>query len=419
MVSASNVSSDSTSKKAGFGARVLPILVLALLISLYLLHHDLEIASGYQVGPSICSLNEIFDCDALSKSEYSKFMGLPVAMFGSIFYGILLLTAFFYRRPSDSEKLRSSILFLSFLALIPSAYLAYISYAVLGKVCIFCTFLYILNIFLFGMAFFMGRGDGVFFGRLKSGLLSFLQLAFLKRGLGFPLAAFGIAIFIFFGQLEYIRLVLEPRYFAVYDEKIIGELQGLWKKEKSHDVFEKVDLLPGAVIKGNTSAKFTLVEFSDYECPMCQRMAPVVTEILEEMGDRLKVVFLSFPLHNECNRAISTPLHPHACKLSQLVTCKAFEDQEAAYHLHEAIMHAQIASEADYKKFLEQEGLDELSCFSQTEVNESLNAQVELGIIGQIQGTPSFFLNGKRIVFDSFSQLKPLLKQILAGEAGK
>ena len=71
----------------------------------------LEIASGYKIGTSICSFNELFDCDELSRSSYSKFLGLPVAMYGSIFYGMLLLITFFYRRSEDSKAYDSIILF--------------------------------------------------------------------------------------------------------------------------------------------------------------------------------------------------------------------------------------------------------------------------------------------------------------------
>jgi uncharacterized membrane protein/protein-disulfide isomerase len=405
-----------STNKAGFASRIVPILLLALLVSLYLLHHDLEIATGYQVGPSICSLNEVFDCDALSKSPYSKFLGLPVAMYGSIFYGMLLLLTFFFRRESDREPLRSSVLFLAFLSLFPSLYLGYISYLVLGKICIFCSFLYLLNIFLFSISYMLGRSDGGFIDRLWKGFVTFSGVLFFSRGSGFPLSVFGLFLMIFFGQLEYIKWVLEPRYLAVYDEKVLEELHGLWKGEKEHEILHKVDALPGAISVGNKDAEFVLVKFSDYECPMCQRMSHVVSELYEEFGDEIKIIFLSFPLDNSCNRAIQTPLHPLACRLSKLVICKAFEDHTAAYQLHETVMHTQIASRTEYEQFLEDEALDEFSCFSQPEISESLEAHIELGIMVQIQGTPSFFLNGKRIMFDSMGQLKPLIRRIIATE---
>ncbi len=400
-------------KKAGFASRIVPILVMALLTSLYLLHHDLEIATGYQIGPSICSFNEFFDCDTLSKSPYSKFLGLPVSVYGSVFYGMLLLLTFFYRREEDRGSLRCSVLLLSFLSLIPSVYLAYVSYFVLGKVCLFCSFLYLLNVFLFFLTFFLGRSDGGFFKRIKDGFVAIFSLLFFRRGVGFPVSLIGLFLFIFFGQFEYIRWVLEPRYYAVYDQQIMEELHRLWKKEKVHTAFDKIDELPGVVTIGNREAPFTLVEFSDYECPMCHRMGPVVADIYEEFGDQIKIVFLSFPLDSSCNRLLSSSLHPLSCRLSKLVICKALEDNNAAFDLHEAIIHTQISSEAEYQKFLKDEALDELSCFSQAEVNESLQVQVELGIMGGIQGTPSFFLNGKRVVFDSMGQLKPLIRVIM------
>jgi protein-disulfide isomerase/uncharacterized membrane protein len=409
---------NNDSKKTGFAARILPLLILAFLTSLYLLHHDLQISSGTQIGPSICTLSDVFDCDAVSKSEYSKFLGFPIAMYGSMFYGMLLLLTFFYRKKDDSVRLRSSMLFFSFISLFPSLYLGYASYFIIEKVCIFCAFLYVLNIFLFLLTFFLGKNDGSFIRRSGQGVMAVLSMYFFRRGVAFPISLVGLIIFIFFGQVVYITKVLEPRFFSLMNTEAMEELVAVWDGETEHTIFHRVDTLPGVIVLGRADAPFTLVEFSDYECPMCQKMAPVVADIFEELGDQLKIVLLSFPLHSFCNRTVG-PFHPHACQLSKLVICAALEDQERAYELHEAILHAGISSEESYQDFIKEENLDEMSCFSQDRVLESLESQIELGVIGELKGTPSFYLNGKRVHYGNMWQLKNLIKSIMDHESRK
>lgn len=407
--------SNSTIKPS-FSTRIIPLLVLALLCSLYLLHHDLEVKSGYQIGPSICSLNQTFDCDAVANSEYSSFLGFPVAMFGSVFYSLLLMVVFFYRRGEDQVRLRSSIFFLSVLSLVPSIYLGYASYFILGKVCIFCSFLYVLNIFLAFFSFFYGRADGSLLERFFTGFKSFFSLALFGRGLRFPLAFLGVFVFFLFGHVAYVFEFLEPRYNALYDQRVMGELVSLWEKESPVDSLADVDSVPGVVILGSEKAPFTLVKFSDHECPMCQRMSPVVLDLYNEFQDKLRVVFLSFPLDHSCNPTMHGPLHLLACKLASLVACSAFESQERGLEIHEAIMAHGMFSEESFKNFLQDEGLDEATCLSQDRVNESIQSQIKLGVASDLTGTPSFFLNGRRLQYETLTQIKPLVTRIVQGE---
>src|SRR5207302_4350972 len=56
-------------------------------------------------------------------------------------------------------------------------------------------------------------------------------------------------------------------------------------------------------IQGSASAAVTLVEYGDYECPYCGAAYPIIKELQDRMGDRLRFVFRNFPI---------TTSHPHA-----------------------------------------------------------------------------------------------------------
>jgi protein-disulfide isomerase len=61
--------------------------------------------------------------------------------------------------------------------------------------------------------------------------------------------------------------------------------------------------IAGAPVRGETSAPIALVEFSDFQCPHCKRLQPVLERILEDYRGQVKLVFKQFPL---------TGVHPDA-----------------------------------------------------------------------------------------------------------
>ena len=56
-------------------------------------------------------------------------------------------------------------------------------------------------------------------------------------------------------------------------------------------------------IRGPWDAPVTLVEYGDYECPHCRQVAPILIELRQRFGDRLRYVFRHLPL---------TTMHPNA-----------------------------------------------------------------------------------------------------------
>src|SRR5262249_52752498 len=75
---------------------------------------------------------------------------------------------------------------------------------------------------------------------------------------------------------------------------------------------QRVDVTSTDPVRGTRSAGVSIVEFSDYQCPFCGRLAPVLAKVLATYGDRVRIVWKDFPLDE---------IHPEAMKLAQAARC--------------------------------------------------------------------------------------------------
>jgi len=161
---------------------------------------------------------------------------------------------------------------------------------------------------------------------------------------------------------------------------------------------------------GPDSAKVTIVEYGDFGCPTCRawQRAGVLKQLVATYGDRIQFVWKDFP--------IITAQSPKAAEAGQC----AF-DQGKFWEYHDLLYDkAPALSVAELKDYAAQLGLDTRKfdqCLDsgqdQAKVAQSLNeAQRQYGF----PGTPSFLINGKKLVGpQSFDTFRSLIDPILAG----
>ena len=142
-------------------------------------------------------------------------------------------------------------------------------------------------------------------------------------------------------------------------------------------------------IEGPADAPVTLLEYGDYECPYCGAAYPIVKQVQERMGERLRFVFRNFPI---------TTSHPHAEQAAEAAEAAAAQGRfwEMHDHLYEHQRHLETA---DLQAYAEELGLD-VDRFDR-ELAQHVHAErvrqdFMSGVRSGVNGTPTFYINGKR-----------------------
>jgi len=158
-------------------------------------------------------------------------------------------------------------------------------------------------------------------------------------------------------------------------------------------------------IKGNKDAPVTIVEFSDYECPYCAALQPTLREVLKAYPKKVKLVFKNFPLsfHKQARNAAKAAL--------------AAGEQGKFWEMHDIIFkNYKRLSEEKFIEFARQLGLDMekfVSDYKSNKYDKQIQQDIKLGISVGVRGTPTLFINGKRMRGRSFSHFKEAIEEIL------
>jgi protein-disulfide isomerase len=157
----------------------------------------------------------------------------------------------------------------------------------------------------------------------------------------------------------------------------------------------------GGASKGPKDAPVTIVEFSDFQCPYCARVAPAMKRLQETYGDRLRMVFRNYPL----------PIHPNAPKAAEAALCA--QDQGKFWEMHDKLFaNQQKLQVADLKTSGAEIGLDPQAfaqCLDSGQHEGAWRADAEQGMAYGVSGTPAFFINGRFVSgaqpYDTFAQI--------------
>jgi protein-disulfide isomerase len=141
---------------------------------------------------------------------------------------------------------------------------------------------------------------------------------------------------------------------------------------------------------GRASAPVTLIEFSDFQCPFCQRVAPTLKRLRETYGDRVRIVWKDFPL---------TQIHPQAFKAGEAAHCAGDQGKYWEYH-DKLFANQQLLQVEDLKKHASELGLDSTafaSCLDGSKHGERVRNGVAEGTRLGVNSTPTIYVNGRML----------------------
>ncbi len=141
--------------------------------------------------------------------------------------------------------------------------------------------------------------------------------------------------------------------------------------------------------RGEASAKVTLVEYGDFQCPHCAMAHAIVSKIEKHYGDRLRFVYRNFPL---------TEIHPLAEPAAEAAEYAGSKGKY--WEMYDAIFaHQRSLSEKMLRTTAESVGLDGEEAASAVEDGafaEKIERDVDGGERSGVHGTPTFFINGEQ-----------------------
>lgn len=153
--------------------------------------------------------------------------------------------------------------------------------------------------------------------------------------------------------------------------------------------------------------KAQLVEFLDYECESCRAAHPIVEELKKEFGDRITFVNRYFPLPGHLNSgtaALAVEASAQQGMYAQM-TERLFETQPQ--------WGGKQDSQAPvFRSYAQELGLDMArydAAVADEKTRERIRKDVADGTALGVKGTPTFFLNGKKLVLNTEAEFRQLL----------
>ncbi|EKD52395.1 MAG: vitamin K epoxide reductase [uncultured bacterium] len=374
--------------------KILPItlLLLSLLgifIAAYLTYIHYMVTGGDANFASFCNVNAKVNCDAVAASAWSTLFGVPVSIWGMLFY------VFFWGLNADrlaKNIIRNNTVYQLLLATAGigfTAFLIAISKIILDTWCLLCAALWIINLFIFILAF-------------KSNTHPFKS---------YPKILWQDLLWFFkkWYRLVLILLVLSTfvatLFYTAHHERQIKQTQ-LDQPPIFNELISPISLTGPA--HGADSPRLTIVEFSDFQCPHCKKLHDVLSKITRE-NKKIRVIHKDFPLDHHCHPLITKPFHQNACQASVFVRCAGQQGKywEAFDQTFELSRELEDATTFDTLTSLLELNKDQLTaCMSDPKITEGIKQDLQEGIDNGIDATPVVIFNGTDQLLSGWSEGK-------------
>ena len=388
---------------AGFGAAVSAVLLLR--------HHGLD--AGALAAAACDPANS--GCEEVAASAWSTVAGVPLAAVGLAFFvslGFLLALALLGGAPLSSRPGRLAFGLVA-LALGVDLFLLGVQAFAIGSFCSLCIWTYGAN------------GAALVF------LLPARKVVSMRHGPDFAVErlavrAFWLAACLVAAAVLVINSGLGDRAEDSVDLSILGvrsaapdglpaelPLRGAgltpqWRNPTFRQQREQEVSLEGAPMKGDPQAPVKIVTFSDFLCPSCRRFALAFDQYVEgPTGPHVALHYRNYPLDSTCAAHLPRVMHPGACEVARGGVCANLLGGFWEYHDAIYIAPPNAPDVDDVVRIAVDSGLDEAAfraCLAEPRAEAALQSDIEEAVRLGVTGTPTIFINGRRVpTLDEFA----------------
>lgn len=407
---------------------LLSVFILALLsVAVWISYQTLEVhvsaEQGFNSQNALCGVSEKLDCKKVAKSEWSSIFGIPLGSYGIAFYGFLafLFLQVFFQGISKLNILIKATHVLFFFSSLFSIWLFIVSKFFIGTLCPLCLILYVINIAIYLVTFFTTEEKGVW-KKLKASISIYTQFisTYKKPNVSkvmealLAICAFAlICVWATFSQ-NLIRRDLGQKQF-------LSEMNAWPIASKLPIELDLSGSVWGDYYKGDPEALIEIVEFADFECPFCRKLSIDLESILKPYTGKYYFVYKNYPIDQSCNKNIKRAAHESACYASIYTRCageqgkfwqaynyiinlNTFSETSDPELIKDSILHSVGMLDLDY------DGLKE--CMDSGRQRDRVIKDVADGDKLKVKGTPSLYINGKRVKNITKENIVKILDQL-------
>jgi protein-disulfide isomerase/uncharacterized membrane protein len=377
--------------------RILLLLAAAvgIIVSAMLLKHHFDLS----YKSPLCGASEKSGCNVLNRSSASVLFGIPVALIGFLYYGFSFFMSLYYNR---DKSLIQSVFILSSVALLVDITLLLYSLFVAETICALCSVTYLATIAIFSISLLELQHNkmGYFpsFSNWSKSMFSLTHVSVLSSLIVFLAGGY---LFQAYSKNQAVDVSKRGGY---EDHMIIAENEYI-KSYLNQTEYQFQNDPPSK--KGPLKGILNIVEFADFLCPHCKIMTEELGKFAKKFPNEVSVTYRHFPLDQSCNRSISRKFHDGACSLSYASYCALKQDRfwemTSEIFNNQGDLATSPVSEERLMSMSKSVGLNQgkfKACLSDDETKRVVELDVEEGINLGLQGTPTIYINGRKMDFN-------------------
>ena len=375
------------SKSAARLAMVCALVGLGASAAATYVHYHLLVDPTYV---SFCDVNATVSCAQVYMSRFSTVRGVPVAIFGGIWFAVaaLLAASGLLARATVRESVPGYLFVLSTMALAVVLYLGYASFVVLKSVCVVClvTYAAVIGLFL-----------------VSGGATSFPMTTLPRRAardvrvlLSSPFAIV-VTVLILVGAAS--TLAFFPREGSPPPVATPPPAPSQAQQSEFERFMATSPRVP--LVAPAEGAKVVIVKFNDFQCPPCRQShmlyKPILAKFEAEQPGAVRYVLKDYPLDSTCNVNVAGGgPHPSACDAAVAVRLARARNREAA------MIEWIFANQPSLTHDLVRQAARDVGQVTDYDAKYASTIELVKTDIAQgkqlgVNSTPTFFINGIKI----------------------